>query len=132
MSIWKFDEEVNPMESREYLDKVVKEFNTFFKKNGLSLNKTSIGIKNNFIRGVDILTDAFFIKVPKLEYKIEIFRIEQALIEEYPIIVFNSITKQSGKCENIEELQKIIENITGSDKVKDIINSLRSRVEYAY
>ena len=112
MSTWKFDDNFGYMESREYLDQIMKEFNDLFKTDGLLLNKTSVGIRFDSFKGYDISIEAFFIKVPRLDYKIEIFRIEQPLVKEYPITVFNSIVKQNEECWDIESLKEAVERIT--------------------
>ena len=132
MSTWKFDDNFGYMESREYLDQIMKEFNDLFKTDGLLLNKTSVGIRFDSFKGYDISIEAFFIKVPRLDYKIEIFRIEKPLVKEYPITVFNSIVKQNEECWDIESLKEAVERITTSRRLNDIINNLRSRVLYAY
>ena len=71
----------------------------------------------------------YFKKTPLL---IEIFRIEQPLVKEYPITVFNSIVKQNEECWDIKSLKEAVESITTSRRLNDIINNLRSRVLYAY
>ena len=73
MSTWISDDNFGYMESREYLDQIMKEFNDLFKTDGLLLNKTSVGIRFDSFEGYDISIEAFFIKVPRLDYKIEIY-----------------------------------------------------------
>ena len=64
---WNFERNIINMESRYYLNEVVREFNNSFVLRQLILDVMSLGIKN------DILTEVYIIVVPKLEYKIEIF-----------------------------------------------------------
>ena len=119
---WNFERNIINMDSRYYLNEVVKEFNNSFVSRQLILDVVSLGIKN------DILTEVYIIIVPKLEYKIEIFRVRQPLYQEYPIEIIDSINSKRYKCNNIDELYKFVNLITGSNEVTEIINNLYLRV----
>lgn len=119
---WNFGRNIINMDSRYYLNEVVKEFNNSFVSRQLILDVVSLGIKN------DILTEVYIIVVPKLEYKIEIFRVRQPLYQEYPIEIIDSINSKRYKCNNIDELYEFVNLITGSNEVTEIINNLYLRV----
>ena len=119
---WNFGRNIINMDSRYYLNEVVKEFNNSFVSRQLILDVVSLGIKN------DILTEVYIIVVPKLEYKIEIFRVRQPLYQEYPIEIIDSINSKRYKCNNIDELYEFVNLITGSNEVPEIINNLYLRV----
>lgn len=121
---WKFEKKIIDMESRDYLKEVVREFNDSFVSRQLILDVVSLGIKK------DISTEVYIIVVPKLEYKIEIFRVIQPLYQEYPIEITDSINSEKYKCNNIDELYEVVDLITGSNKVTEIINNLYSRAIY--
>lgn len=121
---WNFGRNIINMDSRYYLNEVVKEFNNSFVSRRLILDVVSLGIKN------DILTEVYIIVVPKLEYKIEIFRVMQPLYQEYPIEITDSINSEKYKCNNIDKLYEVVDLITGSNKVTEIINNLYSRAIY--
>lgn len=136
---WNFDKynAENPMESRDFLKRVVFEFNRNFIRRELILETVSREVKNkhkisenNKENLEKRILDYFIITVPELDYRVEIFSVEQSLFSEYPITVFDFINDNETKCNNFEELKKGINNIISSDKISIIINNLYSRVRH--
>ena len=117
---WNFDKynAENPMESRDFLKRVVFEFNRNFIRRELILETVSREVKNkhkisenNKENLEKRILDYFIITVPELDYRVEIFSVEQSLFSEYPITVFDFINDNETKCNNFEELKKGINNI---------------------
>ena len=136
---WNFDKynAENPMESRDFLKRVVFEFTRHFIRRELILETVSREVKNkhkisenNKENLEKRILDYFIITVPELDYRVEIFSVEQSLFSEYPITVFDFINDNETKCNNFEELKKGINNIISSDKISIIINNLYSRVRH--
>ena len=123
---WNFDKynAENPMESRDFLKRVVFEFNRNFIRRELILETVSREVKNkhkisenNKENLEKRILDYFIITVLELDYRVEIFSVEQSLFSEYPITVFDFINDNETKCNNFEELKKGINNIISSDKI---------------
>lgn len=127
----------NPMESRNFLKEVISDFNRNFFRGELILETVSREVKNehkifenNKENSEKRILDYFIITVPELDYRIEIFSVEQSLFSEYPIKVCDFINDNETECNNFEELKKGINNIISSDKISIIINNLYSRVRH--
>lgn len=128
---------LNPMESRNFLKGVISDFNRNFFRAELILETVSREVKNehkisenNKENSEKRILDYFIITVPELDYRIEIFSVEQSLFSEYPITVCDFINDNETECNNFEELKKEINNIISSDKISIIINNLYSRVRH--
>ena len=112
MTGWNFNRYnlLNPMESRNFLKGVISDFNRNFFRAELILETVSREVKNehkisenNKENSEKRILDYFIITVPELDYRIEIFSVEQSLFSEYPITVCDFINDNETECNNFEE-----------------------------
>lgn len=121
--IWNFENLEEKSQVKEYLEKLIQEFNEEF-VGKIEIYKISTGIQK-------YITSEFYIRVPSLKYTMEIFNIAQEITNEYPIKIKNligDIWDQEKMCNNFEEFKESIEEITQSEEMNNILKRLNSMI----
>ncbi len=119
--IWNFKDVGEKSQVREYLDKLIQEFNEEF-HGRIEIYESSTANPRHII-------SEFYIRVPRLKYTMEIFDIAQEITSEYPVYIkslVEDIWNQEKTCNNFEEFKQSIKEITQSKEMNNILRRLNS------